>query len=37
VAGMLVGAALVAGSVVPLLLEPSIRRLGRPTDWARAA
>lgn len=30
----LVGAALVACSVVPLVLEPSVRRLGRPTDWA---
>jgi len=34
-AGMLVGAALVVCSVVPLLLEPSVRRLGRPGDWAR--
>lgn len=33
-AGTLVGAALVAGSIVPLLLEPSVRRLGRPTEWA---
>ncbi|HET6908543.1 MAG TPA: MFS transporter [Mycobacteriales bacterium] len=31
---MLVGAALVAGSVVPLLLEPSLRHLGRPAEWA---
>jgi MFS family permease len=37
VAGTLVGAALVAGSVVPLVLEPSVRRLGRPTEWAPAA
>ncbi|MDQ1700195.1 MAG: hypothetical protein QOG34_2058, partial [Frankiaceae bacterium] len=36
-AGMLVGAALVTSSVVPLLLEPSVRRLGRPTEWARTA
>jgi MFS family permease len=36
-AGMLVGAAVVAGSVVPLLLEPSVRRLGRPAEWAPAA
>lgn len=35
--GMLVGAALVAGSVVPLLLEPSLRRLGRPAEWTAAA
>jgi predicted MFS family arabinose efflux permease len=32
--GTLVGAGLVACSIVPLLLEPSVRRLGRPTDWA---
>jgi predicted MFS family arabinose efflux permease len=30
----LVGAGLVACSVVPLVLEPSVRRLGRPTEWA---
>jgi hypothetical protein len=36
-AGMLVGAAVVAGSVVPLLLEPSVRRLGRPAEWSPAA
>ena len=36
-AGMLLGAALVASSVVPLLLEPSVRRLGRPSEWARAS
>jgi len=36
VAGMLIGAALVASSVVPLLLEPSLRRLGRPAEWAHA-
>jgi len=29
----LVGAGLVACSVVPLVLEPSVRRLGRPTEW----
>jgi predicted MFS family arabinose efflux permease len=29
----LVGAALVACSIVPLVLEPSVRRLGRPTEW----
>jgi hypothetical protein len=37
VAGTLVGAALVASSVLPLLLEPSVRNLGRPADWARPA
>jgi MFS family permease len=37
VAGMLVGAVIVAGSVVPLLLEPSVRHLGRPSEWATAA
>ncbi|HEU5265422.1 MAG TPA: MFS transporter [Jatrophihabitans sp.] len=36
-AGTLVGAALVACSVVPLVLEPSVRRLGRPADWASVA
>jgi MFS family permease len=30
----LVGAALVASSIVPLVLEPSVRRLGRPAQWA---
>lgn len=34
--GTLVGAALVAGSVVPLVFEPSVRGLGRPDEWARA-
>lgn len=32
--GTLVGAGLVASSIVPLMLEPSVRRLGRPTQWA---
>ncbi|MGN6608468.1 MAG: hypothetical protein ACTHMS_15845, partial [Jatrophihabitans sp.] len=32
----LVGAALVASSVVPLLLEPTVRRLGRPDEWGAA-
>jgi hypothetical protein len=32
--GTLAGAALVAVSLVPLLLEPSVRRLGRPSEWA---
>ncbi|MDQ1699642.1 MAG: hypothetical protein QOG34_1505 [Frankiaceae bacterium] len=36
-AGTLVGAALVTSSVVPLLLEPSVRRLGRPAEWATTA
>jgi MFS family permease len=36
-AGTLVGAAFVAGSFVPLVLEPSVRRLGRPAEWAPAA
>jgi hypothetical protein len=31
--GTLIGAALVACSMVPLLLEPSVRRLGRPAEW----
>ena len=35
VAATVVGAALVAGSVLPLVLEPSVRRLGRPADWSR--
>ena len=35
-AGTLVGAALVACSVGPLVLEPSVRRLGRPAEWAAA-
>jgi MFS family permease len=34
--GTLIGAALVACSMVPLLLEPSVRRLGRPADWGRS-
>jgi len=34
--GTLIGAGLVACSMVPLLLEPSVRRLGRPTDWGRS-
>lgn len=34
--GMLLGAALVACSVVPVLLEPSLRRLGRPAEWVQA-
>jgi len=33
-AGTLIGAALVAGSLLPLLFEPSVRRLGRPAEWA---
>jgi MFS family permease len=36
-AATLVGAVLVAASVVPLLAEPSVRRLGRPAEWAAAA
>jgi predicted MFS family arabinose efflux permease len=32
--GTLVGAVLVASSVVPLLLESSVRRLGRPGEWS---
>jgi MFS family permease len=36
-AGTLVGAAVVAGSIMPLVLEPSVRRLGRPSEWASAA
>jgi MFS family permease len=32
--GTLAGAALVAVSLVPLLLETSVRRLGRPSEWA---
>jgi predicted MFS family arabinose efflux permease len=30
----LIGAALVGCSIVPMVLEPSVRRLGRPTEWA---
>lgn len=34
VTGTLIGAALVASSVLPLVLEPSVRGLGRPGEWA---
>lgn len=33
----LLGAALVASSMVPLLLEPSVRQLGRPDQWTADA
>ena len=36
-AGTLVGTVLVAGSLLPLVLEPSVRRLGRPAEWAPPA
>jgi hypothetical protein len=35
--GTLVGAALVACSVAPLVLAPSVRRHGRPAEWAPVA